>query len=148
MSCSACCSLASPIAFAGIGLEGVAGWLHQRAPGFGSPIGGAAPVMPASTSATWRTCTCAPSRCSLPGHVHQAAHVAGEQGVRPGGDDVVRFLAHDLDRDLRIFDAESAAEAAADFGARQLGQLSPATLASSRRGCALTPSSRSPEQLS
>src|SRR5690349_18237595 len=45
-------------------LEVVGGRLHQPRPS-GSPMAAASP-MPASTSATWRTRTALPSRCSLP----------------------------------------------------------------------------------
>ena len=41
-------------------------------------------VMPASTSATWRTSIGAPSALQLAGHVHQAAEIAGEQRVGAG----------------------------------------------------------------
>ena len=74
-------------------------------------------VMPASTSATWRTFTGLPSRCSLPGHVHQAAEIAGEQEVGAGGDDLGAFSRDDRVGDFAVFDRERAAEAAADVGA-------------------------------
>ena len=145
---SAFCRLASAERVVRVLLEGVAGGLHQRGSlRSGAPIGGVSSVMPASTSATWRTRDRLAAARQLAGHVEQAAEIAGEQRVgagarrcRPPCRATMRV------GDLRIFDAEGAAEAAADFGARQLAERQPATPASSLRGCCLTPSSRRPEQ--
>ena len=52
----------------------------------------------------------------LAGHVHQAAEVAGEQRVRAGRRDVGGLLLDDRIGDVRILDAEGAAETAADVG--------------------------------
>ena len=81
-------------------LEVVAGRVHQHQlrP---SPIGGGRRVMPASTSATWRTCTGAPSPRQLAGHVEQAAEIAGEQRVGAGRGDVRGLLARPCGRRSR-----------------------------------------------
>ena len=52
----------------------------------------------------------------LAGHVHEATEVARKQQVRAGCGNVVGLLADDHVRDRRIFDAERAAEPAANFG--------------------------------
>ena len=51
-------------------------------------------------------------------HVHQAAEIAGEQRVGAGRRDVLGLLGDDGVGDVRIFDAERAAEAAAHIGVR------------------------------
>ena len=66
-----------------------------------------------------------PCALELAGHVEQAAEIAGEQRVGAGRRDIRGLVAHHLVGDLRILDAERAAEAAAHFGARQLGELRP-----------------------
>ena len=54
----------------------------------------------------------------LAGHVEQAAEIAGEHGAGAGGGDVRRLLAGHAVGELGILDAEGAAEAAAQLGAR------------------------------
>ncbi len=52
------------------------------------------------------------------GHVQQAAKIAGDEEISAGGGDVGGFVRHHAGRDVWIFDAERAAEAAAEFGLR------------------------------
>ena len=79
-------------------------------------------VTPARTSATWRTSIGGAVARQAAGHVQQAAHVAGEQEFGLGRFDVGGFFRHHARRDVGIFDAERAAEAAADFRLGHLGE--------------------------
>ncbi len=56
------------------------------------------------------------------GDVEQAAEIAGQQRVGAGGGDVGRLVAGHAHRDVGIFDAEGAAEAAAGFRALEFDQ--------------------------
>ena len=76
----------------GVLLEGGGGDLHASASLGRPPIGGPS-VMPASTSATWRTSMPRALALQLAGHVHQAAEVAGQQHVGAGRLDVAGLLA-------------------------------------------------------
>ena len=57
------------------------------------------------------------------GDVHEAAEVAREHQLGTGGGDVGCLVVDHFGRDLRVLDAEGAAEAAAHLGAGQLDQL-------------------------
>ena len=57
------------------------------------------------------------------GDVHQAAEVAREHELRAGRLDRRHLVVDHLGRDLGVLDAEGAAEAAADLGVRELGEL-------------------------
>src|SRR5579885_3190237 len=61
----------------------------------------------------------------LAGHVEEAAEIAGEERVGAGGGDIGGLLRQHLVGNLRILDADGAAEAAADLGARQLREPEP-----------------------
>src|SRR5215813_14249919 len=54
-----------------------------------------------------------PAPAELAGHVQQAAEVAGQQRARAGLLDILGFLGDEPVGNLRIFDAEGPAEAAA-----------------------------------
>ena len=58
-----------------------------------------------------------------PGHVEKAAKVPAEQGVGAGGEDVVHLAVHDAPGNVRVLDAEQAAEAATGFRFLALFQL-------------------------
>ena len=58
-----------------------------------------------------------------PGDVQQAAKVAGKHRLGSGGDDVANLVGHHADRDVGVLHAESAAESAADFSIRHLGDI-------------------------
>ncbi len=62
----------------------------------------------------------------LAGDVEEATEVAGEHGIGAGRGDLGRLVGHHLIRDFRVFDAERAAEAAAQLGLRQLAERQPA----------------------
>ncbi len=82
--------------------------------GFAGPaqIAGAS-VMPASTSAKWRTSMRAALARQPAGHVHQAAEIAGKQDRGAAGFDIGDLLIDDGGGDLAVFHREGAAEAAA-----------------------------------
>ncbi len=146
---SARCSTGSASAGAGILVEGVAGRLHQRRSGDGAPIGRRRRSCRPAPRRHGARSTGMPSARQLAGHVEEAAEIAGEHRIGAGRGDVGGLVGHHLVGDFRIFDAERAAEAAADLGARQLLEASARRpRRSRRRGCALTPSSRRPEQAS
>ena len=78
------------------------------------------PVIPASTSATCRTCSGVPSRCSRPAILSRQPRSPASTVSAPLAT-ISRTLAETMrDRNLRIFHAEGAAEAAADFRIRHL----------------------------
>src|ERR1700693_679644 len=58
-----------------------------------------------------------------PADVQQAAEVAGKHRLGSGGDDVANLVGHHADGDVGVLHAESAAESAADFGIRHLGDI-------------------------
>ncbi len=94
---------------------------HFACASAGSPIAGSS-VMPASTSATWRAFTAPALTLQLARHVHQAAEIAGEQGVGAGRDDLVALARDDRVGQFAVFDREGSAEAAADVGLVELDQ--------------------------
>src|SRR6185437_7430920 len=126
-------------------LEGVAGRLHQPRSG-AAPMGAVASALPASTSATWRTRTRLPSRVSLPAMLRR-------QPMSP---------ASSVSAPLATISAALSAAMRSEISGYLMQKVPPkpqhtsapgsscsrrpSTLASSRRGCSLTPSSRSPEQ--
>ena len=61
----------------------------------------------------------------LAGHVQQTAQVPGQNRFRTGCDDIGCLVGDHLVRDLRVFDAERAAKAAAYLGTRQFRQPQP-----------------------
>ncbi len=61
----------------------------------------------------------------LSGDVEEAPEIAGEQCFGAGRGDLGRLVRHHLVGNLGVFDAERAAEAAAHFRTRQLGEAQP-----------------------
>jgi hypothetical protein len=73
--------------------------------------------------------------------------IAGEQHVGARCVDIADFLGHDGVGNIGIFDAERAAETAADIGIRHLPDFETATdIDKQLARLRLTPSSRRPEQ--
>src|SRR5487761_99235 len=127
-----------------IGLEGVAGYLHDASPG--SPMAG--PVTPASTSATWRTLVLSPSRSSLPAMLSRQPMSPAMTVSAPAARMLSAFSPTILSEMSPYLIANVPPKPQHTSGSRISVTVRPATLASSWRGCALTPSSRRPEQAS
>ena len=81
--------------------------------------------MPASTSATWRDFVARPSRFSLPAMFIRQPRSPASSVPAPVAAICCGLLLDDGVGDVGIFDAERAAEAAADVGVRQLAQVKP-----------------------
>src|SRR5262249_34908623 len=110
-----------------------------------SPIAGRS-AMPASTSATWRAFTALPSRLSLPAMLSRQprspassvpAPVAAMSAVL--SETILLEISGYLTQKVPPKPQQSSAPGSST-------SFSPSTAASNRRGCALTPSSRKPEQ--
>src|SRR6266446_857853 len=128
---------------AGVRLEGATGSEHgsYRA----APIGGTSPVMPASTSATWRTSTRRPRRWSLPAMFSRQPRSPASTASAPvpamSASLSLTILSEMSGYLMQKVPPKPQHTSAPGSSLR----LSPPTDASSRRGWSLTPSSRSPE---
>src|SRR5476649_593676 len=133
-----------------VALEVVGGGFHQRftasgSPPSGSPIAAIEP-MSASTSATCRTCTVLPSRCSLPAmFIRQPRSPANKvpAPVAAISADFSPTMAFDISG---YFTQKVPPKPQQTSGVFISLMRSPSTDPSSWRGCAFTPSSRRPEQ--
>ena len=102
--------------------------------------------MPASTSATWRTCTALPSRCSLPAmFIRQPRSPASSVSapVAAMSADLSPTMAFEISGYFTQKVPPKPQQTSASGSSRS---VRPCTEPSSRRGCCLTPSSRRPEQ--
>ena len=79
-------------------------------------------VMPASTSATWRASMLSRSRASRPAICIRQPRSPASTVCSAGIGNVANLGIEDRGRDVRIFDREGAAEAAARFGIAELDQ--------------------------
>src|SRR2546423_9081854 len=128
---------------AGVRLEVAAGCEHRRYRA--TPIGDTSPVMPASTSATWRASTRRPRRWSLPAMFKRQPRSPASTASAPvptmSASLSLTILSEMSGYLMQKVPPQPQHTSAPGSSLR----LSPPTEASSRRGWALTPSSRSPE---
>src|SRR5215469_872585 len=127
-----------------VGLEGAAGCLHVPSPG--SPSAG--PATPASTSATCRTLVRSPARSSLPAMLSRQPMSPASKVSAPAARMLPVFSSTILSEMSPYLIAKVPPKPQQTSQSRISFSVNPATLASSWRGCALTPSSRRPEQAS
>src|SRR5262249_26294161 len=111
-----------------------------------SPIAGV--TMPASTSATCRAFTGLPRRCSLPAMFIRQPRSPASSVSAPVAAMCSAFLVTMVFEMSGYFTQKVPPKPQHTSASCISLSASPSTLASSRRGCALTPSSRRPEQLS
>jgi hypothetical protein len=82
-------------------------------------------------------------------HVQKAAEIAGGERAGPGGGDVGRLVLHHPRRDGGYLTQQNVPPKPQQVSGSRISMRStPGMESSRRRGCALTPSSRRPEQLS
>src|SRR6185437_5119723 len=125
-----------------VGFEGAAGRLH--APPSGSPSAG--PATPASTSAMCRTLVRSPARSSLPAMLSRQPMSPASSVSAPEARMLPVFSSTILSEMSPYLIAKVPPKPQQTSQSRISLSVRPATLASSLRGCALTPSSRRPEQ--
>src|SRR5712672_415051 len=111
----------------------------------GAPIAGSA-VMPASTSATWRTSIALPSRCSLPAMFIRQPRSPAISMPAPLAATLAAFLATIAFEMSGYLTQKVPPKPQHTSGSRISVSVSPRTVPSSRRGWTRTPSSRNPEQ--
>src|SRR6266478_4619898 len=128
---------------AGVRFEGAAAGEHG--PYRATPIGGTSPVMPASTSATWRTSTRRPRRWTLPAMFSRQPRSPASTASAPvpamSASLSLTILSEMSGYLMQKVPPKPQQTSAPGSSLR----LSPSTDASSWRGWSLTPSSRSPE---
>src|SRR5262245_5161629 len=110
-----------------------------------SPIGGAS-VMPARTSATWRTAIGLPSRCNLPAMFIRQPRSPASSVSAPVATMCSVFLPTITLEIAGYLTQKVPPNPQQTSDSRISSSRNPPTVASSLRGCALTPSSRRPEQ--
>ena len=74
-----------------------------------------------------------------PGDIHQAAEIAGQQGIGAGGNDIVDLGVDHAPGNIRVLDAKQAAETATGFAFRGFGQGHSLDLGEQRPGLFLDP---------
>src|SRR5262249_35646649 len=128
----------------GVVLEAAAGGvLHQSV--FDSPLGGT-PVMPASPSATWRTAIGRTSRFSLPAMLSRQPRSPASRVPAPVAAMSAVFSLTILSEIAGYLTQNVPPKPQQISAPGNSASRRPSTVASSLRGCCLTPSSRRPEQ--